>query len=91
MNHKAWQQFLKATAGCKPDELKEWFEVILTPAEQDDIADRMRILEGLLKDDAPQRDLAERLQVSISKITRGSNALKRMSAQKLKWLKDLVL
>jgi len=91
MNHKAWQQFLKATEGQNAEDLKLWFEVLLTQAEQADIADRIRILEGLLEDKLPQRELSENLQVSISKITRGSNALKRMSPQKIKWLRALLL
>lgn len=91
MNHKAWQQFLKATQGQSLEDLKLWFEVLLTQAEQADIADRIRIIQGLIDDKLPQRELAENLQVSISKITRGSNALKRMSPQKIKWLRLLLL
>lgn len=91
MNQKAWQQFLKATQGQAVEDLKLWFEVLLTQAEQADIADRIRIVQGLLDNKLPQRELAESLQVSISKITRGSNALKRMSPQKIKWLRSLLL
>ncbi len=91
MNAKSWQQFLKITEKLNTEELKLWFEVVLTPAEQDDIADRVCIIEALLKQEIPQRDMAAKLNVSISKITRGSNALRRMSTQKLQWLRRLVL
>jgi len=91
MNPKAWQQFIKITASLSPEGLKLWMEVILTKAEQADIADRIRILKGLLEEALPQRELSERLQVSISKITRGSNALKNLSPNKLAWLKQIIM
>lgn len=90
MREKSWQKFIQITSGLSPEELKLWMEVMLTPAEQEDIADRIRILEGLLTEEVPQRDLSAKINVSISKITRGSNALKRLGAQKQAWLKRLI-
>jgi TrpR family trp operon transcriptional repressor len=91
MDQKIWAKFLKITAKKNPEILKLWFDVLLTPAEKSDIADRILILEGLLKEKLSQRDLANDLQVSISKITRGSNALRLMSDSELKLLQDLLL
>jgi TrpR family trp operon transcriptional repressor len=86
-----WQEFLSTTETLDLSQLDFWFDILLTHAEKEDIKDRMQILKGLLDDTLPQRELAEALGVSISKITRGSNALKRLSPQKrqnlLKWLK----
>ncbi|HBS51843.1 MAG TPA: trp operon repressor [Coxiellaceae bacterium] len=72
-----WQKFiklcLKATA---PKQLNELFKLLLTNAEQEDIAARYAIVIGLLSGKKPQRELAKQLKISIAKITRGSNALR---------------
>jgi TrpR family trp operon transcriptional repressor len=87
-NLKIWSQFLSTTEKLNSAELDLWFDILLTPAEKEDIKDRLEILKGLLEDSLSQRELAESLGVSISKITRGSNALKRMSNAKKQWLKQ---
>lgn len=86
----AWAVFLESTEKLSLKELELWFDLLLTRAEQADISDRIEILRGLLKDEEPQRALSDHLGVSISKITRGSNALREMSAQKKAWLKALL-
>lgn len=48
---------------------------LLTPAEIEDISQRIRITEGLM-DGKTQREVAESLEVSIAKVTRGAHALK---------------
>lgn len=83
MNKKSWHKFLKITASLDYEDLKLWLDLILTQAEQADIADRLRIMEGLLENKLPQRELSQSLAVSISKITRGSNALKALNSQKI--------
>ncbi len=47
---------------------------ILTPQELDSLAERWQLIQ-LLMQGVPQRDIAAKLNVSISKITRGSRAL----------------
>ncbi len=47
---------------------------ILTPQEIDSLAERWQLIQELVKG-TPQREVAERLNVSISKITRGSRVL----------------
>ncbi|HLC75994.1 MAG TPA: YerC/YecD family TrpR-related protein [Candidatus Peribacterales bacterium] len=47
---------------------------ILTPQELDSIAERWQLVQ-MLMEGAPQRDIAEKLGISISKITRGSRML----------------
>ena len=47
---------------------------ILTPQELEDVAERWQIVRELAKG-SPQRDIAEKLGCSISKITRGSRML----------------
>ena len=48
---------------------------ILTPQELESIAVRLQIFKKLLKK-VPHRKISEELEVSISKVTRGSHALK---------------
>ena len=49
-------------------------EDILTPQELESVVERWQLVQGLASGEA-QRDLAQRLGISISKITRGSRAL----------------
>jgi TrpR family trp operon transcriptional repressor len=86
INLKIWQEFLTTTEHLDLTQLDLWFDILLTPAEKEDIKDRIQILKGLLENTLSQRELAEKLGVSISKVTRGSNALKRMSPQKREYL-----
>jgi TrpR family trp operon transcriptional repressor len=57
-----------------PQLMAEFLEDLLTPAEYHDIVTRLQIVKQL---DAgvPQRDIAQDLGVSISKVTRGSREL----------------
>ena len=54
--------------------LREFLRDLLTPAEYRDVALRWRIINMLAKG-TPQRDIAESLGVSLSKITRGSREM----------------
>ncbi len=47
---------------------------ILTPQELESLAERWQLIQALNKG-MPQRDIAEKLGISISKITRGSRML----------------
>ncbi|MDF7675449.1 trp operon repressor [Neisseriaceae bacterium ESL0693] len=50
-----------------------WFlQCILTEAELDNIADRIRIYAALNQQQHSQREIAKQLGVSITKITRGA-------------------
>lgn len=54
---------------------KDFLQNILTPTELDEVVKRLQIVK-LLKKGVPQRKIAERLDVSIATITRGSRELK---------------
>jgi TrpR family trp operon transcriptional repressor len=69
-------------------DLSDLFDLFFTPEEKSDLALRFLIIEELLKGNKTQREIAKDLNVSIAKITRGSNELKRMNSYILKSLRD---
>ncbi len=60
----------------RPEHMKRFLEEILTPAERHDLAMRWELLRMLHKK-MPQRDIADRLGLSLCKITRGAKILKK--------------
>lgn len=74
-------------AAKNPKDLKSLLADILSPAEIDDISNRIQILESLFKHQT-QRDVSEKLGVSISKVTRGSHVAKHGSAALKKMFKN---
>lgn len=72
-----WDAFLTLCQQADSKEkLEKIFSLHLTQEEREDIAMRYLIVRELLKGELTQRDMADKLGVSIAKITRGSNALK---------------
>lgn len=62
------------------DEIRlELLELLFTPTELDQLAARYDIIMGLISENITQRELSANLKLSIAKITRGSNELKRVS------------
>jgi len=55
--------------------MHRFFEEIFTPAERRTLGLRWELMR-LLRQEVPQRDIAERLNISLCKITRGSRILK---------------
>jgi len=62
-----------------PAEMKRFFAEIFTPAELEDFVLRWRLLE-MLEGGAAQRRIADRLGVSLCKITRGSKVLQKRNS-----------
>lgn len=86
-----WEQFINLCIGLeKPKNLSDILEIFLTIEEKSNIANRFLIVQALLKKQKPQREIAKDLNVSIAKITRGSNELKRLSPKQLQALKALI-
>ncbi|MFH1444803.1 MAG: Trp family transcriptional regulator [Candidatus Peregrinibacteria bacterium] len=56
------------------EEAEKLLADILTPQEMASVAERWRLIQELAKG-TPQRDIAKKLGISISKITRGSRML----------------
>lgn len=87
---KGWGKFIELCNEIKNEnKLSSVFELLLTPQEKESIAMRYLIVRELLKGEKPQRTIAKELNVSIAKITRGSNELKRLSAPFVQYLKTL--
>lgn len=74
-----------------PALLEEFLNLFFTIEEQQTFRSRMIILEALLKKDLSQRDISQTYKVSISQITRGSNAIKRISKDLLNFLERNML
>jgi TrpR family trp operon transcriptional repressor len=91
MNREGWQYFLKLCKGTRDEEiLSELFELLFTPEEKTGMETRCLIIKALLEKQKNQRQISADLNVSIAKITRGSNELKRRSDELLDYLQDML-
>lgn len=76
---KGWQGFVDMCLNIEDEKtLEAMLSLFLTQEEKVDIARRFLIVKELIKAQKTQRDIAKSLDVSIAKITRGSNELKRL-------------
>lgn len=63
-------------------------DLFLSDAEKAALSDRYWVIKALVQAQKPQRAIADELHVSIAKITRGSNELKRIHKTLLAHLKE---
>jgi TrpR family trp operon transcriptional repressor len=92
MNAIGWRCFLTLCLETKDEKtLSELFELLLTSEERSSLETRCLIVQELLAQKKTQRQIAEEHKVSIAKITRGSNELKRMSPDLIQHLKTTLL
>ena len=88
MNQAGWRVFTQLCLESNNEKmLSSLFDLLLTQEEKESIATRCLIVVELLKQEKTQRVIAEDLHVSIAKITRGSNELKRMPPKLLEFLR----
>lgn len=66
-------------------EMKDLMDDLLTPQELRSVAERWQIIQALARG-IPQREIAERLNTSIGKITRGSHVVQY---GKINWSKKI--
>ena len=86
---KAWQDFINLVKQASNEgRLEMVFEVFLTQAEREDLAKRYEIIRSLLLTEKPQRQIAQELGLSISKVTRGANEIKRTPSKVKTFLED---
>ena len=86
---KAWKEFLSLCVKIKtPEEFSRFLDLFLTLEEKDTLEKRYLIVKALEEGKLTQRAIADTLKVSISQITRGSNALKIIDKDLDKFLKE---
>lgn len=91
MNAKGWRCFLELCLSAEDEKvLDELFGLLFTAEERSSLETRCLIIKALLDQKRTQREISEDLNVSIAKITRGSNELKRISPKLKHYLQDLL-
>ena len=92
MNQQGWNYFLKLCHNVKDEKiLSELFDLLLTLEEKQSIEMRCLIVKELLSQQKVQRRISQDLNVSIAKITRGSNELKRISNKLKQYLLSILV
>lgn len=90
-NEEDWWMFLDLCLKTKtPELLQDLLSLFLTIEEKEHLASRMQIVRALLDAKLSQREISDKMEVSISQITRGSNALKIVDDNLLKFIKNCV-
>lgn len=86
-----WWAFLTFCSNFKsPEEFKKLLDLFLTIEEKETIGRRFLIVKALREGKLTQREIADKFNVSISQITRGSNALKIIDPSLRKMLDRLL-
>lgn len=86
-DEEGWKIFLNICLKTKNATLlEELLGLFLTLEEKEHLASRMQIIKALLDKKKSQREISDDRKVSISQITRGSNALKIITADLSKFL-----
>jgi len=92
MNKNGWHCFLELCLASKEEkDLGALFDLFLTAEERESIATRCLLISELLAEEKPQRQISQELGISIAKITRGSNELKRISQKYKEYLRDMLV
>ncbi|MFZ9035620.1 MAG: trp operon repressor [Francisellaceae bacterium] len=61
-----------------PQQMSAMLDYLLTMDEKHQLANRLALTELMLNGQMPQREIAKNLNISISTVTRCSNALKHL-------------
>ena len=89
INNDGWNCFLElCLSASKKKTLSSLFDLLLTAEERESLATRCLIVKELLAEKKSQRQISKDLQVSIAKITRGSNELTETAAGLKIFLKE---
>ena len=89
---EGWKKYLELCQEMKDEKtLSALFDLLLTPEEKESIAMRCLIIRELLNHKQTQREIAKNLHVSIAKITRGSNEIKRMKEPFIDYLISILV
>ncbi|WP_419834220.1 trp operon repressor [Endozoicomonas atrinae] len=89
MKTESWFQVIKLLKGQQDVEaLHEVMGVLLTREEREAIGSRLAIMRALLSGEESQREIARRIGVSITKVTRCSNYLKTLSGTEISMIEQ---
>jgi len=89
--NRGWQYFLDLCHSTQDDTLlSELFDLLFTLEEKSSLETRCLIIKSLLEHKNLQRQISKELNVSIAKITRGSNELKRISNRLKTYLETIL-
>jgi TrpR family trp operon transcriptional repressor len=87
--HDGWHCFLELCLAAKDEKtIASLFDLFFTAEEKASLSTRCLIVKDLLAQNKTQRQIAQDLHVSIAKITRGSNELKRTPDQLKEFLQE---
>ncbi len=90
MKTEFWFQVIKLLKGQQDVEaLHEVMGVLLTQEEREAIGSRLGIMQALLSGEESQREIARRIGVSITKVTRCSNYLKTLSDTEMAMIEQI--
>ncbi|MCH9769677.1 MAG: trp operon repressor [Gammaproteobacteria bacterium] len=82
-----WDKFIELVRDAdSTEQLKELFNFLFTHEEKQHIVTRIQLVCELLSQQKTQREIAKSLDISIAKITRGSNNLKSISDELRRYL-----
>ncbi len=70
--------------------LNDFMLLFLTHEEKESLTTRFLIVQELIREEMTQREMSERLRVSIAKITRGSNAMKTIDPNLKRFLEKFL-
>lgn len=70
--------------------LSELIELLFTKEEINALEVRLKVIKCLIENKYTQRELAQKFKMSISRITRGSNALKLVSEDLVKMIDNVI-
>ena len=84
-----WENFLSLFLKIEDREkLNMLFNLFLTLNEKSMMVDRYRLVKSLLEGEMTQREISERLHLSISKITTGPKAIQILSDEDRAYLSE---
>lgn len=82
-----WQECIELLKqAVAEDKLEELLFMISTIEERNALALRVQVVRYLLEGKLSQRDIQKQLNTSIATVTRGSNMLKTVEPEMLKWV-----
>ncbi len=86
--NRVWGKFLRLLHGADEKELDVLCQLFLTKNEREMIVERYSLIKTLLSGKLTQREISEKMAMSISLVTAGSKALQLLKEKDRKFLKD---